>query len=267
MRSKIWLQALVALLVFLMWDTLRLKQDALADGVRARLGAVPVLVISDSSDELQHVAMVARALPMVNGVVGESPDQIARRLIGRIEESAGQPLDADSRNLLQSTPLPGMAHISVNPEKFSEQAKQSLWSALQSVRPDIVIRYNDENWRQRLDEIAHLLRIRLLYDVFFAILALLTAVILRVVFENRQDEYWRIVRRAGGDARRRRTQWWKNSLVMVALPSMVSLVVMVGYLRITAGAWQWPWTVAAMQAGCMAPAVYISWLAVREKLN
>jgi len=250
-----------------MWNIMRLKQEALIRQVQERLGAIPVLVVSEDEDELRSAADAVRSLSLVKHLRLELPDEVKDRLLERLEESAGHPLDSGSRQLLTATPLPGMVHIGVHPELFDAAAHDSLWSLLQSVRPDLVIRYNDEFWGQRWEEINHIRRIRLLYEAFFAALTMLAAVILRLVFENRQDEYWRIVRRAGGDVKRRSRLYWKNSLVIVLLPCMVSLGALAGYPWLSQGAPEWPWQTLAMQGGCLLLAMIVVWLAVREKLS
>ena len=267
MHSKIGLQVLVLVLVFLMWNTLRFKQEALIEQVQERLGAVPVLVVSESESELRAVADSIRGLPLVRRIEVETPADVKSRLLERLEESAGHPLDTSSRELLTSTPLPGMVHVTVHPALFDAAARDSLWSALTVVREDLTIRYNHDFWIQRWDEIGRLQRVQLLYEAFFAALLLLTAVILRLVFENRQDEYWRIVRRAGGDGKRRARLFWKNSLVILLVPAIVSTGSLVGYRWLVSGQLLWPWLTLAMQAGCLLLAVFVSWLALKEKLS
>ncbi|MCD4829568.1 MAG: hypothetical protein K8R90_09105 [Candidatus Cloacimonetes bacterium] len=267
MHNRIGLQVLVLALVFLMWNTLRLKQETLIRQVQQRLGGIPVLIVSDDEDELSAVANTVRRLSMVKELRLELPVEVKNRLLDRLEESAGQPLSSGSRELLSGTMMPGLVNITVHPALFDAAGRDSLWSSLHAIRQDLVIRYNDEFWSQRWEEIHHLRRIRLLYEAFFAALALLAAVGLRHVFEAKQDEYWRIVRRSGGDVKRRRRLYWKNSLVILLLPSTISLIVLVGYPYYTLGEITWPWQTLAMQAGCLTLAIFTSWFSQQEKMS
>lgn len=116
-----------------------------------------------------------------------------------------------AQNILEKYALPNVMSIYFDGEKFKSVQKDELEKIILNY-PDVVMNYDIPSWAVSRMKIKMLHRTYLIGNGLFFFFLLFITVFLRIHFEMKSNEFWKIFRTSGGSPKIRRKQFLINSL-------------------------------------------------------
>lgn len=201
----------IILLLLIIWNSIPYAYHLQDQIYNKEVMQTPVLVISESSSQLDSLAVLLQDHSMIRDIQIERDSLITEKLIKnyRLEKA---------RTILLKYDLPDVMHIYLTGNETNFITYKELENLIALKYPDLILRYDPEIILQHDLKTDHLRYIYYMVNAAIALFILILITFLRYHFEVRKNYYWKIFREAGGHTNQRNRQYWLNSLLLILGP-------------------------------------------------
>jgi len=214
-KKGIFFQIVVITLILLVWNILHLGYKYQKNIFEDQLSKTPMILIGQDARTLDSLRSDIDSLKIIRKIILEPDSVIARNLMNNYQLE-------EAEYLLDAFHLPSVMKIFFTGRDFSSTAKLDLEDHIISGYPQIVINYDNSFW-VKSNKKTELLNKSYLYGNGFLVLFLVTTIIfLRLYFESKRNDYWRIYRNSGGKRKKRRKQFFGASLLICLIPIILN---------------------------------------------
>lgn len=215
MKKGIFFQIVIITVILLVWNVLHLGYQYQKNLLERQLSRIPMILISPELSSLQSLRSEIDSLNFIQNISIEPDSLIARNLMDHYQI-------AEAEFLLKDFHLPSVMRIFFYGSGFSGAAKMQLENLIQENYDQIIINYDNNFWLQSDRKILLLQKSYLFGNGFLALFLLITMIFLRLFYEAKHHEFWRIYRNSGGKRQKRRRQFFINSLLLCLLPILLN---------------------------------------------
>ncbi|MBN1327342.1 MAG: hypothetical protein JW996_05270 [Candidatus Cloacimonetes bacterium] len=214
MKTGIIIQIIIAIFILSAWNLLHLVYQQQHNYYYRELSSVPIIYFIPQRSTVDSLAEKLRKYPYLRRLETEVDSLINARLIEAYNLEY-------ARDILKDFSLPNVIKMYVDAGKFLAPEKSELEEMLAEDYPEIIMNYNDENWYSTQNKIEFLNKIYHAVNILAIVLCLLILILLRIHFESRRNEFWRIYKLSGGEMGLRRKQFITTSLILIILPFLI----------------------------------------------
>ncbi len=211
MKKATLLQVVIVLVVVTIWNGLHLGFNYQSQRYEQELASVPMILVCSEYKPLQNLKIHLDTLPIVKYTVLESDTLIKKNLIQDYQLN-------NAALLLGNFNVPSAMKIYFNGSAFTAEEKRELENHLNTSYPEVIINFDENFYKVGLHKIELLEQAYFYSNIFIAVFLFFTIVLLRIYFESRKHEYWRIFRNAGGKRKVRNLQFFLHSLWICIVP-------------------------------------------------
>ncbi|HPR18132.1 MAG TPA: hypothetical protein PLD62_07790 [Candidatus Cloacimonadota bacterium] len=211
MKKRIFFQVIVIMMILFIWNCLHLGYNYQNRLYEAELSDSPMILICSDLKPLQNLKTALDTTSIVQYTVLEKDSLIKRNLLETYQLN-------NAEALLGKFNVPSILKIYFRGVEFSAPQKRELETFLNTSYPEVIINYNDTFWQNSLEKIALLKKAYFYSNLFLAVFLLITIVFLRLHFEMKNHEYWRVFVRAGGKRKVRHLRFFLHSLWLCVVP-------------------------------------------------
>jgi hypothetical protein len=172
----------------------------------------PIVLIIESSTDLDSLSLLIDDLNYIDHFVVERDSTISNRLIETFNLER-------AKNILARYDLPDIIKIYLDFSQFDLDKYFQLEKLIKRGYPDVIYKYNTRKLLDFETRKNHLLNAFYLINGIVIIFVLLLLTFLRVHFESKQNNYWKIFRESGGHSTYRSRQYWLNSVLLCVVPT------------------------------------------------
>ncbi len=212
---KFWWQLLVVMMIVLGWDCLRLFLEARVDRIGNQLYNTPVMMFSAEDETTAHADSLLRQISFVKHLKvitgGESSDTLISKY--NLQQA---------RDILDDVKLPDILRLNLEPDDYTEGSIRELTTRADSL--GIPLEYDYERWISLRNAYDDAIVIRGTVDIVLAFVLFLVVGSLGTWSETRENLFWKVYRRAGGDENKRLRNFIRKYLTIVLLPVIFSTV-------------------------------------------
>ncbi|KQC11096.1 MAG: hypothetical protein APR54_11280 [Candidatus Cloacimonas sp. SDB] len=181
----------------------------------------PIVLIIESSTDLDSLSILMDDLNYIDHYVVERDSTISNLLIETYNLER-------AKNILAKYDLPDIIKIYLDFSQFGLDKYFQLEKLIKTGYPDVIYKYNTRKLLDFETRKNHLLNAFYLINGIVIIFVLLLLTFLRVHFESKQNNYWKIFRESGGHSTYRNRQYWLNSILLCVAPA--GIIVGIYYL-------------------------------------
>lgn len=224
MKKATFLQVVIVLVIVTIWNGLHLGFNYQSKRYEQDVSSVPMILVCSEYEPLQNLKADLDTRQIVKYTVLESDTLIKRNLIQDYQLN-------NAALLLGNFNVPSVLKIYFNGSAFTIQDKRELENHLNTSYPEVIINFDENFHRVGLRKIALLERAYFYSNILIAVFLFFTIVLLRIYFESRKHEYWRIFRNAGGRRKARSWQFFLHSVWICIVPVGLNLAAYFAALR------------------------------------
>lgn len=215
MKKGIFFQIVIITIILLVWNVIHLGYQYQKNIFEEQLAGIPMILISQDVGSLYSLRSEIDSLKIIRNIIIEPDSVIAQNLMShyQIEEA---------ESLLGNFHLPSIMKIFFTGKEFSSTTKLNLENHLIDLYPQIVINYDNNYWVKSDKKIRLLTQSYYYGNGFLALFLIVTIIFLRLFYESKFHEYWRIYRNSGGKRKKRRKQFFINSLRICLFPIILN---------------------------------------------
>jgi hypothetical protein len=215
-KQSIFLQILVICLIVFGWNVFHLAYNYQKNYYETQLSEKPMILVSPYAGMFSALEAQIDTFRSVDFIVVESDSVIAEMLIESYDLGSAS-------DLIGNFNLPSIMKIYLNGKYYDLKQKTSLENIISSGYPEIVINYDDNYWHDTQQKNSVLFSSYLFGNIFLIVFLLIISVFLRLHFESRSNEYWRVFKNSGGNLRLRKKKYWLNSLLICFIPILLAI--------------------------------------------
>lgn len=212
MKKATFLQVVIVLVVVTIWNGLHLGFNYQSQLYEEDLSSVPMILVCSEYEPLQNLKTHLDTLQMVDYTVLESDTLIKKNLIQDYQLN-------NAALLLGNFNVPSVMKMYFNGSTFTDAKKRELENHLNTSYPEVIINFDEHFHQVGLQKIKLLERAYFYANLLIAVFLFFAIVLLRIYFESRKHEYWRIFRNAGGKRKVRNLQFFLHSLWICIVPA------------------------------------------------
>ena len=216
MKKGIFFQIVIVTLILLVWSVLHLGYKYQKNLFENQLSQIPMILICPDVSSLNSLQTEIDSLKIIRNIIVESDSVIARNLMNNYQLE-------EAEFLLDVFHLPSIMKIFFTGRNFSSTAKLNLEDRIISKHPQIAINYDNNFWVKSDKKIQLLTKSYYYGNGFLVLFLIVTMVFLRLHFESKRNEYWRIYRSSGGKRKKRRKQFFVSSVFIFLIPIILNL--------------------------------------------
>ena len=215
MKQSIFLQILIITLIIFGWNIFHLGYNYQKNYYETQLSENPMILVSPYSVIFKTLEARIDTFRSVDFIVIESDSLIAEMLIESYDLGSAS-------ELIGNFDLPSIMKIYLNGKFYDLQQKTTLENIISKGYPEIVINYDDIYWYDSQLKKNLLFRSYLFGNAFIIVFMLIFSIFLRLFFESKSNEYWRIYKKSGGNLILRKKKYWINSLLICFIPILLT---------------------------------------------
>ncbi|MCD4797257.1 MAG: hypothetical protein K8R49_08835 [Candidatus Cloacimonetes bacterium] len=204
MKKGIFLQVVIIVLIILGWNCFHIGYNYQKQVFENNLSHIPMIVFSMDLNSLDSLFSDISELSYIKETIIESDSTVSEKIIADYGLNGAQ-------NILEKYALPNVMSIYFDGGKFKSVQKDELEKKIRNY-PEIIMNYDIPSWNVSQRKIKILYRTYLIGNGLFILLLLFIMVFLRIHFEMKSNEFWKIFRTSGGTSKIRRKQFLINSL-------------------------------------------------------
>lgn len=214
MKKRLFIQFLFTLGIVIFWNLLILGKQYQEERFTRSLNDVPILLYSRLYDDLRDLQKDLESIEYIDRTEIQQDSLIAKELIEVYKlESAYE--------VLKNYNLPSTGQIYVIGSKFGFKEYRELQNLIFEKYRGISINYQDIVL-QEMDETLHLLdRIFLILSIISIFSAIVVLTFFRVHFEFRNNNFWDVFFRSGGDPYKREKLFWRDTINLIFIPMIL----------------------------------------------
>lgn len=218
MKKGIFFQIIIIFIVLLVWNLLHLGYEFQKEVFENNISLSPMMLLSMQEDTLDQLKLKIEKNDYIKEITIIQDSVIARTLIKNYDLG-------DSNDILKFYPLPTAMQINFVGEKFQIEQKIELDKILLEFYPDVIYYFDNVQWQENLNKIVLLTKGYYAGFGSFIIFMLFTSIFLRVHFEMKSNDFWKIYSSSGGHFGKRRKQFFVNSLSICFIPLILNVAI------------------------------------------
>ena len=211
MKKATFLQVIIVLVIITIWNGLHLGFNYQSQRYENELSSVPMILVCSEYEPLKNLKPNLDALNVIKYTILESDTLVKKNLIRDYQLNK-------AALLLGNFKVPSVMKIYFNGSSFTEKEKRDLEVHLNTSYPEVIINFDENFHRKGLQKIFLLNRAYFFANVLIGVFLFFCIVLLRIFFESRRHEFWRIFRKAGGRRKARTLQYFLHSLWICIIP-------------------------------------------------
>ena len=222
MKKGIIFQIFVIMIILTVWNTVHYIYFLQKQHYEVLLGKMPIIAFSNDLEKIEKAASVLDSLNYISKTVLEKNNEIASRII--------ENYDLKSANkFLDKSKIPNVLKVFFHGDSFSEKHKYETMKVLSEITKEL--NFNDYNWQVVHHKLFLLHKIHQSADAAIILLLLFIFIFLRIHFEIKRDDFWKIYFSAGGKYSARRNSFIVSSLILCFLPVVLIIGVYFALVR------------------------------------
>jgi len=211
MKKATFLQIIFILFIVSIWNVLHLGFNYQSERYEKELSSLPMILVCPEQTPLQNIKAYLDTMNIVLRTKLEADTLIKKNLIENYHLT-------NAESLLGSFDVPSVLKIYFNGSTFNLQKKRELEVFFNTSYPEVIISYDHDFWQIDSRKIELLKKGYFFANIFIAVFLFFSIIFLRIHFESKRHEYWRIFRSAGGKRIIRRRQFLFHSLFICCIP-------------------------------------------------
>ncbi len=120
--------------------------------------------------------------------------------------------------------IPDILKISFDEELLCTAKIDSLENLIKEFNDEIILEFDNESLISNEEEIKEINKKEILFKIFFLILIFIIGSTFRILFELKNNKFWTVLIKAGGDSKKRRYNFAKVSIIIIFVPSILSII-------------------------------------------
>ncbi len=212
---KFWWQFLIVIAIVLSWDCLRLFLEARVDRIGNQLYDTPVMFFSADDGLTEHADSLLRRIAYVKHLTVIKGEESSDTLISKYGLQ-------QARDILDDVNLPDILRLNLEPDDYTEGSIRELTTQADTL--GIPLEYDFNRWQSLRTAYDDAIVIRGTVDIVLAFVLFLVVGSMGTWSETRNNLFWKVYRRAGGDEGKRLKNFIRNYLALVFLPVIFSAV-------------------------------------------
>ena len=223
MKKGIFFQIIIVFIILLGWNLLHLGYEFQKEVFEDSISSSPMMLLSMQEDTLDQLKLKIEENDYIKEITIIQDSVIANTLIANYDLE-------DSNDLLSSYLLPTAMQINFVGKKFQIEQKIEIDRILLEFSPDVIYYFDNAQWQRNLNKIALLTKGYYAGFGLFIIFMLFISIFLRVHFEMKSNDFWKIYSSSGGHFGKRRKQFFVNSLYICFIPLMLNVAIYYGLI-------------------------------------
>lgn len=218
MKKGIFFQIIVIFITLLSWNLLHLGYEFQKDVFENSVSDSQMMILSMQENTLEQLKSRIEKEDYINEVIIIQDSVIAQTLISNYD------LD-DSNEILRSYLLPTAMQISFKGRKFQIEQKLELERTLLEYTPEVIHYFDVAKWQSIQNKITILTNGYYIAFGGFIVFMLFISIFFRIHFEMKSNTFWKIFHSSGGHFRKRRKQFFVNSLYICFIPIILNFAI------------------------------------------
>ncbi|MDY6915872.1 MAG: hypothetical protein SVM86_06125 [Candidatus Cloacimonadota bacterium] len=188
------------------------------------LSVIPMVVFSEKAAGLKALKQTIEEKKYINSITVENSSQVTQKLIKKYNLQ-----EADL--LKDKFELPNVMTIFFHPEHFNEENKNMLNRLILAMDENADINYNENLWQEIQEQTTSLSnkinfyrKINLPLHIVISLVSIFLITLFWVHFENKNNNYWTIFRKAGGNIKIRSLKFYSLGVMLIFLPIIVNIL-------------------------------------------
>jgi hypothetical protein len=208
-KKGITFQICVIIVILAVWNTLHFIYFSQKQHYEQMLEKIPVIAFSQDLHALQTVQSSLDSLKYIKKTVLEKNEKVISRIIAdhKLEKV---------KNFLDKSKIPNVLKIYFRGHLFGEKQKYKTMKLLSTLTNELS--FNNYQWEIVHHKINLLHKIYQISNLSIIIFLLFIFIFLRIHFEIKRDDFWKIFYAAGGKYNARRNSFILSSLFLCLLP-------------------------------------------------
>ena len=220
MKRGLVFQIIVTFILLIGWNILHFGFEKQQRKIYAKSSQAKMIIFAEDLSKLKDLEIDFEQVYYIDNVEIESDENVAKSLIENYDLG-------DVSDILVSYNLPNIMSVTFNGSHFRTKEKKEVMDFLKQNYPELNFAFDEVLWQTSEDELSSLQENYLIANLVLLVVFLFILIFLRIHFEIKHDEYWRIFRSAGGNYQKRNIEYIKDSLYLTLIP--VGLVMAVYY--------------------------------------
>lgn len=200
------------------WNLLHLGYEFQKDIFEDDISKAPMIILSMHTEILEQLNKNLETKNYINNLNVIQDSIIAQTLIDSYE------LDGNE-DILRSYVLPTAVQITFKGEYFQFEQKEELEKILLEHKPEVIFYYDDIEWELVQGKIELLTKVYYILFGGFIAFMLFFASFFRYHFEIKSNVFWKIYYSSGGHYKKRRKQYFVNTLLVCFVPMILTLTI------------------------------------------
>ncbi|MCK4312641.1 MAG: hypothetical protein KAW88_07900 [Candidatus Cloacimonetes bacterium] len=216
MRKGIFLQIVIIIIILVGWNLLHLGYNYQKQVFEGKISSIPMILFSKNINTLDSLNLEINRFDYIKEIKVECDSIVAEKIIS----SYGL---EQAKTILESYTLPCIMKIYFKGQNFKTQQKTELEKLISDKYRKIVSDYNHNLWKINRKKIELLTKAYYAGNGIFIVFLLFISVFLRIHFEMKSNEYWKVFRASGGKRSLRKKQFLLNSFWICLVPIILNV--------------------------------------------
>jgi hypothetical protein len=211
MKKGIIFQIFITLVLLIGWNLIHYGFELVQEKAFSTASKAQMIIYAEDFDKLLDLQSELAQVYYIKNVTVESDTTVANSLIENYDLG-------NVREILVSYNLPNLMSINFDGRIYRSPEKAEFEDFLASSYPEINTAFDQELWEEVESDLQNIKRNYLLANAIYLVLLLFILIFMRIHFEVKHDEFWRIYRSAGGAHTKRNREFIKDSISLALVP-------------------------------------------------
>ena len=214
MKKAIIFQIFVILIILIGWNFLHIGYHYQKQFYYKELSEKPMILICNELSILDSVKAQLINQKYIRKIEIETKEEVAENLIELYDLQV-------ARDFIENYELPNVMKIYFNAQYFDYQKKVDF---------DIIVsdsaiqkNYDELFWSKTQQKVHKLFKVSQLTNLIFILFTIFFLSLIRVYFEQKSHEFWKIFRASGGHIHRRRDKYILHSTILILVPMLINI--------------------------------------------
>ena len=198
------------------WNLLHLGYNYQKQVFEGKISSIPMILFSKNINTLDSLNLEINRFDYIKEIKVECDSIVAEKIIS----SYGL---EQAKTILESYKLPCIMKIYFKGQNYQTQQKTELEKLISDKYRKIVADYNHNLWKINRKKIELLTKAYYAGNGIFIVFLLFISVFLRIHFEMKSNEYWKVFRASGGKRSLRKKQFLLNSFWICLVPIILNV--------------------------------------------